>query len=162
MNVLALDPARHCGFAHSCGLSGVHDLGSKHPHAELYFFLTQFGQPYDLLAAEHSGLGSHHISTQGVHGEYRGVLKLVAQQKGIPLVLVNPASMKCYATNSGRAKKPDMVKAAFTQFGKSFRSHDECDAFWVLKYVEAGMHERTPKAIEKRVKAARKKEPKLF
>jgi len=162
MNILALDPAKLCGWAHSSGRSGVHNLGSHVPHAELYFFLKYFGQPYDLLAAEDAVLGSHFFRTQGVHSEYRGILRLVAQQKKIDLVLVNPASLKAWATNSGRANKQQMIRAAKTQFGITFRSEDECDAFWVLKYVQAGMHERTPKVEAKRAKVAKKKIPKLF
>lgn len=160
-NILALDPALHCGFAFSSGASGVWDI-SRLPHASMYKTLSAFSWPIDIIATEQASLGSHHIRTQQFHARLLGVIECYAEGCGIPVVLVNPASLKAWATGNGRAKKDQMMAAAKTQFGKTFRDDNECDAWWVLKYVEAEQHLKTPKAIEKRLKATRKKDPRLF
>jgi Holliday junction resolvasome RuvABC endonuclease subunit len=138
-------------------------LPNVKPFSHLVRFVESIHETHglELLAAEDAQLGSHNFRVQGQHAEMRGALRLTAERLGVPLVLVNPASLKKYATGNGKAKKPDMIRAAKLE-GKHFDSDDECDAWWVLRYVQAGCHERTPSAVKRKVRAARKKEARLF
>lgn len=165
MNVLALDPAKLTGFCHSDGFRGVFDLGEpQYRLTRLHAFIldTHVDHPFDILAAEDAQQGSPNFRVQGSHAEYRGVIRLAAQQLGVELVLIHPTSAKAWATGSGRAKKPDMIRHAKLQFGLTITSDDEADAFWFCKYVEAGQHLRTKAATKKVDKVRRKKEARLF
>jgi Holliday junction resolvasome RuvABC endonuclease subunit len=167
MKILALDPAKLFGFAHSDGSSGVIDLGEeRHRLFRLLDFIRDFHakSPFETLASEDSSLGGgNNLHTLCHHAEKRGIIKLAASQLSVPCVFVHPTSLKAWAAHSGRAKKHDMKRWAKIHFGRDFDSDDECDAFMLLQYVAAGQHLRVmPKVAKKREKSRRKMEPKLF
>lgn len=161
---LAIDPGRFCGFAHSDGENGHWDLGSSLRLHTMYDWLTSMhiNRGFDILAAEDAQQGSPSFRVQGSHAEYRGVMRMFCEQHGVEFVLVHPTSLKAWLTGSGRAKKSQMVKAVETQFGISCMDHNEADAIAILKYVEAGQHEKTPKVAKRQEKVRKKSERKLF
>lgn len=53
-------------------------------------------------------------------------------------VLVNPSTLKKFATGKGNCDKPAMILQAYKEFGIEFVNNDECDAFW-LAQVGRGM-----------------------
>lgn len=163
MNILALDPAKLCGFSHTSGERGVWDLGeSKFSLLRLHDRIKSvLGENRtDIIAAENAQQGSHNFYIQGVHAEYRAIISLCAQQAGAEFVLVNPTSLKAWAAHSGRAKKADMKRWAEIHYGVRIDDDNECDAFLIMQYVLAGQHLRAlpAKVVKKRDKVRRKKE----
>lgn len=71
---------------------------------------------------------------------------------GVPYVLVNPSTLKLYATGYGSADKANMAVAALTYAGRQFtgdKGGDQCDAWWLRAAGHAAYGEpvvRVPKA----------------
>jgi Holliday junction resolvasome RuvABC endonuclease subunit len=145
MKIIGLDPAARCGFAHSDGHRGVWELtlaSGEHPGARLrrlrtWLYKAKREWGIDLIAYEDAQLGSHDFRTQGLHAELRGLIKLVADEMGeVPLVAVNPITLKVFATGHGKAKKPDMIRAAETFLGIITTDDNVADALWVLEFAK--------------------------
>jgi len=49
---------------------------------------------------------------------------------------VHSATLKLFATGSGRASKEDMLKAGHTRFQPTSKSHDEIDALWIHAWAQ--------------------------
>lgn len=59
-----------------------------------------------------------------------GVLRDRLQQLKIPYVLLNPSTVKIFATGNGGADKDEMALAARRRLGRTYLTDDECDADW--------------------------------
>lgn len=168
MNILALDPARRTGYAHTSGDRGVIDIGTTNAVAHLFNFVMKFHalHPFTILAVEHAMRSANNFNTAEVHAEYSGVLKLAASQLDCQFVQVHAMSLKAWAAHSGRAKKGDMRKWCRVHYSLDIADDNECDAFLLLKYVEAGQHLKvaamSKKAVRKRESSRRKTEKRLF
>jgi Holliday junction resolvasome RuvABC endonuclease subunit len=172
MKILALDPAEHTGYAHSDGPMGVwllSDHGSRHPGARLerlreriYEAFRQWG--FERLAFEDASFGSPNPNVQAMHNELRGVVKLVAAELGVEVVLFKPTTIKKFATGSGRADKGQMIRAAKTILGIAVTDDNVADALFILEAARQPdrILEQLPKAVKKRVKVAAKRAPRLF
>lgn len=150
MNILALDPATHCGFAHSNGARGVWWLGSAGADAgsrvvrfedELYAAIEKW--PIELIAFECLHYGSKGHQAAAVRASLLGVLELVAKKNTIRLRPCPISTIKLFATGHGHAKKPDMIRAAAIKLGIATLSDDEADALWILEYAKAGFPQLT-------------------
>lgn len=140
--ILALDPARLCGFAHTNGRSGVwhlddlgHGLGAEHYRLAQLLEESIAAWGCELIAAENAGFGSVNRNTQSQHDERLGVIRLTAQRHGLKLVLFHPTTIKSFATGYGHAKKPEMVAAARRHFNVRV-SDDEADALFILALAQ--------------------------
>lgn len=61
-----------------------------------------------------------------------GVVKLACWDLGVAVAEMNPVSLKVFATESGRADKDAMRKAALRIVPfERFSTSDECDAWWL-------------------------------
>lgn len=109
-------------------------------------------------------MGSNNAIVQGMHAELRAVLKLVAKELGdIRVVSVAPTTLKVFATGSGRAKKPDMIRTARRQLGYGGVDDNEADALWVLEWARLNPNgTEGPKARKRRIQKVRAKAPRLF
>lgn len=167
MTILALDPAKLCGFCHSDGTRGVWDLGEeKYRLSRFLDLIVDFraGHPFDVLAVEDAPKVRRNWQATAQHAELRAIIKLASSQSGAELVFINPMSLKAWAAHSGRATKGDMKRWAKIHYGVEIDDDNECDAFLIMKYVEAGQHLRavSGKVVRKREKFRRKKEARLF
>lgn len=59
------------------------------------------------------------------------VALLCLGRAGIPFALVNASTLKVFATGNGGADKDAMAQAARGRAGRTFRTDDECDAWWL-------------------------------
>jgi Holliday junction resolvasome RuvABC endonuclease subunit len=50
---------------------------------------------------------------------------------GIPYMVINPSTLKMFATGNGSADKDEMALAAWRRLGRKYRTDDECDADWL-------------------------------
>ena len=60
-----------------------------------------------------------------------GVVRTALMDLGVPYMLINPSSLKRFATGSGTADKTAMRMAAFKRLGREYGTSDECDADWL-------------------------------
>lgn len=147
MRILGLDPAATCGFAHSDGVRGIWMLAvnrDKHPGRRLerfrrHLFTIRRERGVDLLAAEDAGFGSKWENVQAMHNELRGVIKLVAAEWEIPIVLVQPSKLKKWLTGKGNAKKPDMIHWVGKRFGVRTDDDNVADAVAVMEFAKQEM-----------------------
>lgn len=66
------------------------------------------------------------IKTLWLHG----LIHVGLAERGFPAPLViSPATLKKWWTDSGKADKDDMADAAFEKFGEEFEDDNACDAF---------------------------------
>jgi crossover junction endodeoxyribonuclease RuvC len=81
-------------------------------------------------------------------GELGGVLKTVAFEKNIDILVVPPTSLKLFATGKGNAKKPDISKAVADVWGYKVTQNDEADAFVLFQMGRAFKSARISRAYE--------------
>jgi Holliday junction resolvasome RuvABC endonuclease subunit len=60
-----------------------------------------------------------------------GAVRYALMEMGVPYMVINPSSLKSFATGSGSADKLAMRMAAKTQLGRTYPTDDECDAAWL-------------------------------
>lgn len=144
MRILALDLATHCGFAHSCGLSGVWDLNVKKDESKgmrLIRFRGKLNEVHravgiDLVLFETGvSYGAKHASGVLVQAELQGVLKLWCEDLSIDYRSYTPSEIKKHATGKGNAKKDIMLAAAQAKWpGITIKDDNHADALWILDY----------------------------
>ncbi len=81
-------------------------------------------------------------------GELGGVIKMLAYERGMSVVLVSPATLKKYVTGKGNSLKEAMAEHALRRWGHSFNSEDECDAYCLLMLGERYFSGRRGPAID--------------
>jgi len=71
--------------------------------------------------------------------ELVGVIKYLIYREGFwsNFILVNPSTLKKFATGKGNCDKPAMILQAYKEFGIEFTCNDECDAFWLAQVGRA-------------------------
>lgn len=86
----------------------------------------------DLVVIEGPSLGQRR---QGGQFDRHGLWWIVVgdlHSHGVNLAVVPPASLKVFATGTGKAAKVDMMEAAARQWPHvKFRNHDQVDAAWL-------------------------------
>lgn len=73
----------------------------------------------------------HSTQSAGATGMAHGVIRLALIRREIPYALVPPATLKLYATGSGKATKPDLRVAWLQRTGEDVRDDNEVDALWL-------------------------------
>lgn len=161
--ILALDPARLTGYAHSAGHFGTWDIGTGDARLErLRSFVVDAGRAWGckLIACEHSDFGSPFPRVKAMHAEQLGIIKHAARALGVQVVTYAPASIKKFATGSGRADKAQVMRACRTFFGIEPRDDNEADAIFVLAMAEQGYQTNTKrKAKPRKPRAAKSTKP---
>lgn len=141
MNILGIDPAAKCGFAHSNGEHGVWVLKEKskeHPGLRLErfrrrLFLMRRDYGVDAVGIEDASFGSHNPNVQALHNELIGIAKLVCSEWSIEIYTFTPSHLKKWLTGNGRADKSQMIAAVNSQFGLNVTDDNVADAIAVLE-----------------------------
>ena len=139
MNILSLDPATVCGWAHSSGASGEWDLSIRRDESKgmrLIRLRGKINEIYknagiDLLVYE----AARNTRFQGalvVQSEFQSVIKVFCEDENIEYRGYSPTEIKKHATGKGNANKAAMMKAASIKFQRAFKSDNEADAIWLL------------------------------
>jgi crossover junction endodeoxyribonuclease RuvC len=84
-------------------------------------------------------------------GELGGVLKLLAFEKRIKVLLVPPTSLKMFACGNGRAQKSEVIAAVAATWNRTIKSDDEADAFILLKMGQSILSRRKPRSLSQKV-----------
>jgi Holliday junction resolvasome RuvABC endonuclease subunit len=154
MNILSIDPATKCGFAHSTGISGTWDLSIRRDESAGMRLIRLRGKLQEILAA----LGVELLvfeaarncasSMQGalvVQSEIQSVIKVWCEDNKVEYRGYSPTEIKKHATGKGNAKKADMVESALRKWPDMDRNADdnECDAKWLLDFAVSSMKIQT-------------------
>ena len=143
MKTLALDPATHCGWAHSCGASGTWDLSTRRDESGGMKLIRLRAKLNEIATAE-PGLGlvvfeaARHAAPkmQGalVHqARLQGVIELWCIDAGIEYRAYSPSEIKKHATGKGNAGKPAVLAAARAKWpDRRIEDDNEADALWLL------------------------------
>lgn len=140
MNILALDIATKCGYAHTSGPSGTWNLSTVRNESEtmrLYRLrinmdALRFEHGIDLVVFE----AAHHRFTNPFRTlvELQTIVKLWCDDRKIPYSgTISPAEIKKHATGKGNATKSDMLLTAQGLYPKLVISDDNhADALHLL------------------------------
>lgn len=150
MKILGLDPATVTGFAWSDGATrkhGVWNLGQHRTQGQRLSLLASYVRsmgPLDMIAIEAAsygaggrlGEGGAQWTTICWHNKLRGVIEMVAAELGARVESFHPSTIKAFATGSGRAKKPQMMRACQTHFGIVPVDDNEADAIFICELAK--------------------------
>jgi Holliday junction resolvasome RuvABC endonuclease subunit len=146
VKILALDPATHCGFAHSDGASGTWDLTPRRDESAGMRLLRLRGKLNELLktvgidvlafeAARNQG-----PKMQGalvVQAELQSVIKVFCEDNRIQYMGLSPSEVKKVATGKGNANKDAMIAAAVKRWpDRKIGDDNEADALWILELAK--------------------------
>lgn len=84
---------------------------------------------YDLAVVAMEGYSYDSTGRVFELGEVGGILKLFFHDRGVPLLIVPPASLKQFTTDSGSANKKKMAVAVLKKWQQVIEQDDVCDAY---------------------------------
>lgn len=140
MNILALDPATKCGWAHSAGPSGTFDLSIRRDESAGMRLIRLEGKLNDVKSGSGIDLVVYEAARncapkmQGalvVQAMLQGVLVAWCEKNGIQYRGYSPSEIKKHATGKGNAGKDQMIAAAKQKFNLT-GDDNEADALWLL------------------------------
>ena len=144
MNILALDCGTKTGwasFADGRIESGVQDFSLKRGESKGIRFLrfntwlkamAKLTNPQVVVYELAHFRGGH--ATEILVGMTTRIEEF-CESNNIEYGSVHSATLKKFATGSGRANKEDMIKAAQVKYGKIVNSDDEADALLILAWA---------------------------
>lgn len=145
MNILALDPATQCGWAHSCGQQGTWDLSIRRDESDGMRLLRLRGKlneikssaGIDLLVFEAArNAGAKMQGALVVQAQIQGVIKLWCVDNKVEYRGYSPSEIKKHATGKGNANKEVMIAAAKAKWPNAAIEDDNtADAMWILDLV---------------------------
>ena len=140
MNILALDPATHCGWAMR-GAAGTWDLSIRRDESsgmKLIRLRSKIAELYkadafDLLVFEAArNAGPKMQGALVVQSELQAVIKLWCQDNDVQFRGYSPTEIKKHATGKGNANKTAMLDAARVRWGTRVLDDNQADALWLL------------------------------
>lgn len=72
-----------------------------------------------------------HAKAAGITGMVHGAVRTLLIKRGVPYVVVTPATLKAFATGKGNADKTAMAMAAYKRAAVEFADDNQCDAWWL-------------------------------
>ncbi len=152
-NILGIDPATATGFCFTDGTRfehGTWDIsrnrwpdrsgGRLHELRNRILEVHGLWGPIELIAFEEASFGGNQVKMQMqvilFHARLRGIIEEVACDIGAQTLLVNPLTLKAWATDNGHATKDQMMRALSRHYGITASDHNDSDAVWCLKYGE--------------------------
>jgi len=149
MNILALDPATKCGWAHSSGASGTWDLSVRRDESGGMRLLRLRSKlmstvPLDLVVFEAArNAGPKMQGALVVQASLQAIITLWCEDNGIEYRGYSPTEIKKHATGKGNAGKEQMIAAAKAKWmGREFVDDNEVDALWLLDLAAGEYQEK--------------------
>lgn len=145
MRLLAIDPATNCGFAHSCGDSGVWRLGIRKDESSGMRWIRLRGKLNEIHAAVGVDVIVFEASRNLQHGNavrvaagLQATIETWCVDNGVEYRGYSPSEVKKFATGKGNAKKDAMMAAAQKRWPNvELVSDDHADALWLLELASA-------------------------
>lgn len=91
---------------------------------------TGIGDGVDLVVMEEAPPGLKGPAIKAIHMVH-GAVRLRLLDFDTPYVLINPTTLKGFATGSTSADKTAMAMAAYKRAGREFADDNQCDAWWL-------------------------------
>ncbi|MFJ5151435.1 Holliday junction endonuclease [Streptomyces sp. NPDC088353] len=88
------------------------------------------GDACDLVVMEEAPPGLKGPAIKAIHMVH-GAVRLRLLDFDTPYVVINPTTLKAYATGSTSADKTAMAMAAYKRSGREFADDNQCDAWWL-------------------------------
>lgn len=109
---------------------------SKHGDARLVVIrdavLTEVSGAFpDLIVLEEAPPGLKGSAIKAIH-MVQGVVRLALLDARVPYAVVNPSTLKVYATGKRGADKTAMAMAAYKRAGLEFGDDNQCDGWWLM------------------------------
>jgi Holliday junction resolvasome RuvABC endonuclease subunit len=144
-NILGLDPATHCGWAHSCGKSGVWDLSPKADESremrlirfrsQLQKIKNEYG--LDLIVFEASR-NLNYGNAVKLAAQLQAVIEIFCHDNHVNYKGYSAKTIKKFATGNGNASKQMMMEAANEKWPNiTLINNDHADALWILEFAKA-------------------------
>ena len=141
--ILAIDPGSRCGWAlleDGITESGVMDFSLKRGESQGMVFV-RFNAWFKKMIAHHLPEvviyeQPHHrggAATQLLYGMTTRIQER-CDLCNIQYMAIHSATLKKFATGSGRAGKEYMVERAWVKFGIRVKDHNEADALWMMAW----------------------------
>ncbi len=111
-------------------------------NARLVYWRDWWASTLKEVRPTHVALEGYAFGTRGrqfVIGELGGIIRVALTDAGIKPIIIAPTTVKKFATNDGRAKKPIMLQAA-QALGYKGKSHDEADARLLLEILRVRLN----------------------
>lgn len=135
MNVLGLDLSMTAtGIAFPDGRTLTVATNAKHKDARLGVIrdaVTMALTGVDLVVMEEAPPGLKGPAIKAIH-MVQGAVRVALLDMGVPYAVVNPSTLKAYATGKKGADKTAMAMAAFKRAALEFPDDNQCDAWWLL------------------------------
>lgn len=144
MNILAIDPGGRCGWSSLVDNrieSGVQEFSLRRGESKGMRFLRfntwfkgmlELIKPHIVVYEMAHMRGGH--ATEVLLGMTTRIEEF-CEEKNIEYSSVHSATLKKFATGSGKANKEAMIKAAMSAFGKAVEDDNEADSLMLLKYA---------------------------
>ena len=145
MNILSLDPATKCGWAHSSGVSGTWDLSVRRDESAGMRLIRMRSKLNEILKAHPIELVVYEAARnaapkmQGalvVQATIQSVLVVWCEDNSVNYRGYSPTEIKKHATGKGNANKAAMMKSAEQRFGK-IEDDNQADALWLLDLAKS-------------------------
>jgi len=134
MNVLGLDLSMTAtGIAFPDGRTRTVATNAKHKDARLAVIrdaVTLALAGVDLVVMEEAPPGLKGPAIKAIH-MVQGAVRVALLDVGVPYAVVNPSTLKAYATGKKGADKTAMAMAAFKRVALEFPDDNQCDAYWL-------------------------------
>lgn len=149
MKILALDPATHCGWAHSDGPSGTWDLSIRRDESAGMRLIRLRGKLNELLKSQGVDVivyeaarnaGSKMQGALVIQAKLESVIVTFCEDNGIEYRGYSPTEVKKHATGKGTANKDHMIAAAKQKFGIDVGEDDnQADALHILDLFKSSL-----------------------
>lgn len=134
IRVLGLDLSMTAtGIAFPNGNTSTVATNAKHRDARLVVIrdaVTLALTGVDLVVMEEAPPGLKGPAIKAIH-MVQGAVRVALLDMGVPYAVVNPSTLKAYATGRKGADKTAMALAAFKRGVQEFPDDNQCDAWWL-------------------------------
>ena len=89
-----------------------------------------YGYACDLVVIEEAPPGLKGPAIKAIHMVH-GAVRLFLNDFGLPYIVINPTTLKRYATGKSGADKTAMAMAAYKRANAEFADDNQCDAAWL-------------------------------
>lgn len=138
--VLGLDLSMTAsGICMPDGTTATIKTNPKHGDKRLNVIVTEialalgdrnYGHNIDLVVMEEAPPGLKGPAIKAIHMVH-GAVRLMLNDFDTPYAVINPTTLKAYATGKSNADKPSMAVSAFKRAGIEFADDNQCDAAWL-------------------------------
>ena len=87
-------------------------------------------------------------------GELGGVIKILAWDRSLPMLIVPPASLKMFVTGNGIAQKPEMEATVKVQWHAKVKDDNQADAVGLFYFAQATLEKRKRRRYTEKQRSA--------